>query len=315
VLEKQARQRAVVAEKLQVELRKEAEAGRAGEALLRQQAEVREKLTQAVILLRDQNHAAADRLVRDLSVIQPTLEGAATFRTLGEWHAHEGRWKEATERFSSLLQVNQLEWQDLPSLDYVRASAAWIELADESGYDVYRKAMIARYAKSQDPISAERTIKCCLIVPGDEALMASLAPLGRVSIDSFEGKSEYSVPQSEAEIMVWRMLSIALMQYRLGQYEVAAAWTRRSLAYPAKVPNRKALAHILLAMSLQQLQPGEQARAELEAGRAILNERFDRVAREGWNHDTHWFDWVIARGHIREADALFSLNQEKVTAE
>ncbi|RYD26160.1 MAG: serine/threonine protein kinase, partial [Verrucomicrobiaceae bacterium] len=182
LLERDARRRAVVAEQRQMELRKEAEAGRAGEALLREQAETREKITQAVVALRYGNHAAADLLAKDLKVTRATLEGAEVFRTLGEWHAFAGRWKEATSRFSSLLLVNQLEWKDQPSLDYVRASAAWLETGDMRGYENFRRAMLSRFAGSREPITAERTLKCCLIIPADETMMRELAPLAGASL-------------------------------------------------------------------------------------------------------------------------------------
>ncbi|WP_193213763.1 serine/threonine protein kinase [Luteolibacter marinus] len=304
--ERDARRRAVVAERRQVELRKEAEAGRAGEALLREQAETREKITQAVVSVRYGNHPAADAIVKDLKVSRATLEGAEVYRTLGEWHAYAGRWKEAAERFSSLLQVNQLEWKDQPSLDYVRASAAWIELGDLAGYEEFRKSMLGRYWHSSDPISAERTIKCCLVLPADAEMMARLAPLAEVSVRSFDGKSEDLVNEDQATRMTWRMLSIALMEYRLGRFEHSALWSRRCLAYREELPARVALGKTLLAMALFELHQGDQSASELAAAREIIDARFAEVAEVGWEEDYHWFDWVMARVHLREAMELFA---------
>ena len=306
LLERHARQRAVTAERLQVELRKEAELGRMGESLLREQAEVREKITQAVVFLRDKNYAAADNLMENLKVTRPTLEGAEAFRALGDWHALEGRWKKATERFSFLLKVNQLEWQDLPSLDYVRASAAWIELGDKEGYENFRQAMLARFANSKDPISAERTLKCCLILPGDQKLMEALAPLAKVSTKAFDEKNENQVSEGEAGGMLWRMLSISLMEYRLGHFSEAEIWSRRSIDYRAQYPSRLGLAKVIHAMCLKQLHRHEEAAAELAAGREIIEVRFAKILTLGWEGDSSWFDWMIARIHLREAQDLFT---------
>ena len=305
LLERKARQRAVTAERLQVELRKEAELGRMGEAILREQAEAREKITQAVIYLRDKQYASADSLMENLKVTRPTLEGAEAFRALGEWHALEGRWTKATERFSSLLQVNQLEWQDLPSLDYVRSSAAWIEKGDKQGYEDFRQAMLSRFSSSQDPISAERTLKCCLMLPGDQKLMKDLEPLAQVSIKAFEGKDENAVSEGEAGGMLWRMLSISLMEYRAGHFEEAEKWSRRSIAYHVQPLSRLGLAKVLHAMALKQLGRNDEAKAELEAGSGIVETRFADILAHGWDRDSSWFDWMIARIHMREAESLF----------
>jgi hypothetical protein len=306
LLERKARERAVVAEQRQAELRKEAEEGRAGEALLREQAETREKITQAVVALRYGNHAAADLLAKDLKVTRATLEGAEVFRALGEWHAFAGRWKEATARFSSLLLVNQLEWKDQPSLDYVRASAAWLETGDLAGYENFRRSMLARFASSREPITAERTIKCSLIIPADEAMMRDLAPLAAASLRSSEGVNEDLATYDQATRLTWRMLSIALMEYRMGHYETSAMWSRRCIAYREKLPTRVALGRTLLGMALYQLHHTDEARAELEAARQIVDTKFQEVRTYGWDGDYHWFDWVIARIHLREATELFS---------
>jgi serine/threonine protein kinase len=306
LMEREARRRAVTAEKLQAELLKEAEIGRMGEAMLREQAEVREKITQAVVFLRDKNYTSADNLMENLKVTRPTLEGAEAFRTLGDWHALSGRWKKATERFSFLLKVNQLEWQDLPSLDYVRSSAAWIEQGDRAGYEDFRQAMLARFAKSTDPITAERTLKCCLILPGDAKLMNDLAPLARISVQAFDDKNENEVSEGESSGMLWRMLSISLMEFRLGHFSEAERWSARSIAYHSQIHTRLCLAEILHSMALRKLGRDEEARADLDAGAAIVEERFAQILSHGWESDGAWFDWMIARIHLREARALFA---------
>lgn len=304
--EREARERAVHAEQLQAELRKQAEDGRAAETLLREQAETREKITQAVIAVRYGNHTAADAMARDLKVTKATLEGAEMFRTLGEWHAYHGRWKEAAARFASLLQVNQLEWKDQPSLDYVRTSAAWIEVGDTAGYEDFRHAMLSRYAGSRDPISAERTIKCCLTLPASSAMLKELLPLLEVSIRSFDGANEELATYDQATRLTWRMLSIALMEYRLGHHEQSIVWARRCIAFREKLPTRVALGHSLLAMALHAQGQEQQANSELKAARDIVSEHFDEVAAYGWNDDYHWFDWVLARIQLREAETLIS---------
>src|SRR4029077_8158160 len=88
--EREARQRAVAAERQEKELR--------------QKAETKEKITQALILIREEKFEEAENLTREIPVSQSTVEGATVFRSLGEWHALQSRWQEASFYFGMLLQ-------------------------------------------------------------------------------------------------------------------------------------------------------------------------------------------------------------------
>ena len=98
--EREARRRAVSAERQQIRLREDADR-------LRQAAEYRQKLTQANVALSRDEIEEADRWVAGVSAPEPNLEYAALFRTLGDWHAVNERWKAASDRFIVLVQVNQ----------------------------------------------------------------------------------------------------------------------------------------------------------------------------------------------------------------
>src|SRR5690606_19285654 len=91
--ERDARQRAVAAEQQQ--------------ARLRHAAEVREQITQAALLVAQEKYAEADTLLGDIALSQPTVEGAAVLRRIGEWHAIHDRWPQAADRFQRLLLVNR----------------------------------------------------------------------------------------------------------------------------------------------------------------------------------------------------------------
>ena len=150
-MEKAARQRAVAAEK-------QAEEARANEAQLRRLAETREIITQATILINQENFADADQLMSAISITQPTVEGAAVFRALGEYHAIRKQWKEATARFASLMQVDQLDGWDACTLDYLRYGPTLIEQGDKNGYEQFRQTAIDQFNKGKYPF-ADRIVK------------------------------------------------------------------------------------------------------------------------------------------------------------
>jgi hypothetical protein len=79
IQEREMRRRAVAAEQV-------AERSRANEAELRRQAETREKITQAALFISQGKLDEADKVAAKIIFRQPTLEGAAVLRSLGEWH-------------------------------------------------------------------------------------------------------------------------------------------------------------------------------------------------------------------------------------
>lgn len=294
--EREARRRAVAAEQQQAGLRQEAERARANEAELRRQAEVREKITQAALLVSQDRLNEADNLLDGISLAQPTVEGAAVFRAVGEWHALENRWKKAADRFGALLRINQLDGWDVCTLDYLECGPSLIELGDIDGYERFRKAAISRFAGTQFPV-ADRIVKICLLLPADKKVMDSLNPLTQVTEKSFTDADA----AGDIFRASWRAVSLALLEYRRGDYAGAVDWSRRCLAYPEYNAPRSATARIILAMSLQHLQQTDEARSELAKGRDAVETKFENALDRGIAEQGFWFDWVFARILLREA--------------
>jgi serine/threonine protein kinase len=294
--EREARRRAVAAEQQQAGLRQEAERARANEAELRRQAEVREKITQAALLVSQDRLNEADNLLDGISLAQPTVEGAAVFRAVGEWHALENRWKKAADRFGALLRINQLDGWDVCTLDYLECGPSLIELGDIDGYERFRQAAISRFAGTQFPV-ADRIVKICLLLPADKKVMDSLNPLTQVTEKSFTDADA----AGDIFRASWRAVSLALLEYRRGDYAGAVDWSRRCLAYPENNAPRSATARIILAMSLQHLQQTDEARSELAKGRDAVETKFENALDRGIAEQGFWFDWVFARILLREA--------------
>ncbi|MCF7673764.1 MAG: serine/threonine protein kinase [Akkermansiaceae bacterium] len=302
--ERDARLGLVRAKLVQTSLHQEAERRRVQAEALQLIAETRERITQAVVLLRDGDFPAADALVAGASLIRPTPEGAEVFRRLGDWHAVHGRWEDAAARFSYLIKVNYLDGSDTPSLDHLRAGPVLIESGDLAGFERFRRAMVARFAKMPGVLSAERTVKVALLVPAGEDLMQALDPLIDVSVDSLSGLDQQPVTGNVDHLEIWRMDSVALGEYRRGRFDRAEAWSRACLEFSKDNSSREATARILLALALHQQGRVGEARSELAPACAAVATTFGQELRIDYAGSAWWFDWLIARILLREAEEL-----------
>jgi tetratricopeptide (TPR) repeat protein len=299
-MERTARQRAVAAEQQQVRLRQEAEQAEAREAELRRQAETREKITQATVLLSQDRFDEADMLISGVLLTQPTVEGAAVVRSLGEWHAIQYQWKPAVDRFNLLLQIDQLDGWDVGTLDYLECGPVLIENRDIAGYERFRQAAIAHIADTAYPFT-DRIIKISLLLPANKNVMKALEPLAVIAEKSF---ATNITANGDVFLAAWRSVSLALMEYRRGDYAKASDWCRRCLSYPEYNAPRAATARVILAMSCQHLGQTDEARSELTQARDMIEDKFKNGLDRGTGVQGFWFDWVFARILLREAMGL-----------
>jgi hypothetical protein len=299
IRERQAHQQALAAEQKQERLREEAERGRAKENELRLQAESRERMTRAAVLLMNNQFAEADALIAETGFTNATLEGAAVFRSLGDWNALQGRWAQASDRLELLLQVGQIESGDIATLDCTRCSSALMERGDLARYENFRRAAIKRFAGTTDPMVADRVVKVCLLAPADAALMDALAPLAARAANSFAGDD---VTDNDEEWKApWRSISLALWEYRRGHWNEAAGWCQRCLDRGTQNPSRTATALVLQAMARRQLRQDEAARAGLAQASRLIESKFNDGLEFGNVSQGFWFDWMLARVLLREA--------------
>src|SRR5262249_49133789 len=145
------------------------------------------------------------------------------------------------------------------TLDALERGAALAELGDAEGYERFRRNELSVFADKHNPVIAERVIKISLLLPADDAFTRSLEPLAEAASKSFVSVSDTS--EVDSFQAAWGSISLALMEYRRGEYEKAVQWCRRCLAYDS-VPPRTATAKVILAMSHHQLRQTETARAE-----------------------------------------------------
>ncbi len=303
-MERAARRDAVAAEKQQYLMRQEAERARANEAELRRQAETREKITLADVRVNQNAPEEADDLLNGIAPTQPSLEGARVFRAVGEWHARQGRWQEAADRFNVLIQINKFDGWDMTSLDYLRLGPAVLELGNVQAYESFRQQAITRFAGTLYPVAAERVVKISLLRPADPKTISALTPLAELATKSFGVIAPGNTNVETAFQAAWGSLSLALMEYRQGHFARAEDWCRRCLSYPGDNPPRVAAARVILAMSCYQLGQNREATAQLAQGRESIETKFEDDLDPGSAEHGFWFDWVFARILLHEATAL-----------
>ena len=293
--ERETRRQAVAAEHQQMLLRQESDR-------LRQAAEYRQKLSQSLaIVVRSRDKIAeADRLVTGIPTPEPNLEYADLYRTLGDWHAVNGRWKPAAERFAVLLQVNQPDDWDVTTLDDLRYGPLLLETGDVAGYERFRQSAVAHFAGTTNPVPAERVVKVSLLTPPGADFLAALAPLAATASNSLANTS--SLDGWQKSLASWRSFSLALMEYRQGNYAGVEQWYQKSLGYESKNDVRAVTFQVVLAMTHYQTGKADQARSELAQVRQKIEDKFNRLPLEGG--EGYWFDWVFARILLREAEAL-----------
>jgi tetratricopeptide (TPR) repeat protein len=295
--ERQARQRAVEAEKQQIRMRQESD-------LLRQQAEFRERLTQAAVARSHDKLDEADRLLVGIPAPEQNLEYAMVYRTVGDWHAFRGRWKQALERFSVLMLVNQSDDPDATAMDYLRYAPLLLETGDTNGYQKFRELAVARFAGTNQPVAAERVIKVSLLTPAGGDFLEKLQPLALTASNSLAGTpppDEWGRAQA-----AWRAFSMALLEYRRGNYPEMERWYQKSRQYQDFNDVRSVTFRILLAMSHFQQGAIDQSRLELASVRQRVEGEFKRVETAPKEWSAFWFDWVFARILLREAMVMTS---------
>ena len=300
------------AHRVQQRLRQEAEQARANEMRLRQQSEAREKVTQAGVLASHDKMQEADNLLEQVpaDLFSPSMEATTVFRNLGVWNTLQGRWKPAADRFSVLVQVNQVDkadQTDRATSDLLLAAPLLLEAGNLAGYDHMRRMELVRLAGTSNPIAAEQLLKTSLLAPAEPATMTILEPLAKVLTDSLASKDPAINDSFNA---AWRTLALALLQYRQGNFTAVVDWLEECSSYPGQAPSCVATTHILRGMALIRLGKTQAAEAELDLGRKPVENLFARKLELNDSKSGLLAGWLMARILLHEADELLPAQSE-----
>ncbi|RYD24130.1 MAG: serine/threonine protein kinase [Verrucomicrobiaceae bacterium] len=290
----------------QAHLRLVAEEARANEVRLRHKAQGGETVAHAAVLINRGKLAEADRLLASVEIenVPSTLEAASSFRTLGDWHLHEGRWQQASRCLVAMAQAMasaDSSDSDSISIQFVAAAAAVTDAGNEDLYEHLRLLAVERFAGTKEAYVADEVVKTCLIKPANARLLARLEPFLKV----LEKSLPWDRVDAENEVMEgWAMFSLCLAEYRKGNYELSEKWSRRCLRHPSRNPAREAGALTILSMTTHHAGRAQEAQDLLENARWSVNGYFSRPFQIGAHWEGFWFDWVITRTLLKEADGV-----------
>jgi hypothetical protein len=291
--------------------RVEAEQARANEMLLRKEAEAREKITEAGVLLNHNAMEEADALVDSIPVnmLAPSQEATDVFRSLGNWNLYQRKWKQAANRYIVLLQVNQVDKSDRTdqaTSDLLVAAPILIEAGDITDYDRIRRAALDRLGNTTSPTAAEQLIKTSLMMPADESLLKQLDPLRKVVADSLQSQTDNGNTLMDA----WRAFALSMLDYRRGNFNATVNQLQTCSKYPAQSPACIASTHLLLSMAARQLGKIGEADTELAQGRMMVEDRFQKKLELGDDKTGKIQGWIEARVLLHEAEALTDVSSQ-----
>lgn len=145
-------------------------------------------------------------------------------------------------------------------------------------------------------------MKISLLIPADKEILNALEPVAATTLRTVDD-NENRVPPDHFRA-AWQCVSLALLEYRRGHFELAANWCRRCLAFQEMVAPRAATARIILAMAAWRLGKTAAAHEELATARAVVATPFKEGLMRGSPPNGFWFDWVFAQILLREAEGV-----------
>jgi len=113
---------------------------------------------------------------------------------------------------------------------------------------------------------------------------------------------EEVITNNSVYVAAWSSLSLALLEYRQGNYARASDLCRKCLAYPESNAPWTTTAQLILAMSYWQMHQYREAVPKMIEAQERIDTEFGNGLDPNPSNDPehHWFDWVIARILLRE---------------
>jgi hypothetical protein len=97
-------------------------------------------------------------------------------------------------------------------------------------------------------------------------------------------------------------LILALLDYRLGDNQQSAVWCQRLLGYAECDAVQLATAQVIQGLVNIRAGQLEEAKWSLSQARPVIEKKFSAPMEDGNTADGFWYDWVLARELLREAE-------------
>ena len=209
----------------------------------------------------------------------------------GQFFARCGEWHPALSDFRKALELHPparwLENAD-DTTNGLHTAVVFLEAGDLEGYRRFARAMLDRYAGSNDTMTAERTAKVNLLVPPPGEDLKRLTELADRAVRLGQGD----------RLLPFCHLARGMASYRAGDFRAAVGWLRQPQNSTLS-PVYAATLQCYLAMAEHRLGHTEQARALLHGA---SQELATMTGQKDWGRA--WRDLRIADMARREAEAL-----------
>jgi serine/threonine protein kinase len=212
----------------------------------------------------------------------------------GERYARRARWKEAAADFTMGLESTiALTFGSEGKAERWLYVAPVLAIADREGYRRLCREMLKRFSETQNPSTADRIGKSCLLLPELAKEMEQACQLA----DLAQGKIPWDL---------WVICGKGLADYRRGNFRAAIEGLKPILlAGRFALPEQATDAHLVLAMAHYQQGEQKAAREYLARAAKLLDQYFIDPDRSALRKDSNYHhDWLIAWLLYREARTL-----------
>ncbi len=276
IQERKARRAASEAEKVQADLRRQAEA----------RSDIGEKIGLAALYLTQGKYEESEKEANllPLSILTNFVSTAFLFNTFGDIHARLGQWPAAISNFSKVIAIVP---SDFPA--YRSRAVLFVQAGDREAWRRDCALMLGRFAGTSDPVIAARLAEDCLVLPPPAA---ELDEIGKMVDTALAADSPHK-SRGDAQFVK------GLAEYRLGHFASAVEWLKK--VAPEKGHwNRNVEVQTVLAMAQHQLGQMAEARTTLADAVQTADRTLDKL---GEGLDREWNDWIIAHLLMDEARA------------
>ena len=276
---------------------REREARRQAERL-QGEAEDGEKLSRAVFLTRERDFEDADSLLKEVKtpLTRPSLDGVSAYRAMGTELAQQGRWREAADHFSVVVNIDGLDVKRV-ARDYQCYSTLLMESGDSETYNAFRQSLIPKYTSAQNQVWQPTILKICLLAPVDKSLRAQFQPFGDYADKWVDGLGKDST-------LGWAVIPESLWHYRIGDNQGAIDYARRGYSDGDVTTSHNAIIRLIMAMAMDRLGHANDARRQLATARGSIEARLHGTPVAGDSRQGFWDDWLFADVLLHEASAL-----------
>jgi serine/threonine protein kinase len=277
IQEREARHRADAAEKVQAELRKQAEL----------RSELGEKLGRAALYLTQAKYDKSEKEVAALPISSLTnyISSAFLFNVFGEIHAKRSEWADAIPNYSKVVAIVP---KDFPA--YSAQAALFVQTGDREAWRRECDTMLRQFAGTTDPGVAATIALDCLVLPPAVAELDGAVKMvdTAMNVDS---------PHKSWDDVLFVK---GLEEYRLGHFRIALDRLKKIEIEKAHL-NRRLEIQSIMAMTRHQLGRAVDARDTLNDAITTANEKTD-ILQRGLGDE--WPDWIFSHALLNEAKSL-----------